>query len=316
MTTLPKMSTPSSFWKKVLALALGACALVLVPARADAKLKVAASIETLADLARQVGGDRVEVTPLSRGYMDPHFVQAKPSLVLVLNRADALIHVGLELEVGWLPPLVQQSRNPRIQQGQPGNIDTSTAIDVQDVPRMPADQMRAMGDIHPLGNPHYWIPPKNARAIARLLARRFSELDPSGASAYQAGLAAFEQKLAAKEREWAATAAPLKGTKVVTYHKSWTYVAGWLGLVEVGYIEPKPGTPPSAEHTSRLVAAMRSEGARLVIHEDFYPSSLANFVAEKGGARVVSCPSDVGATPRIKTYFDLVDAVLGALRGS
>jgi zinc/manganese transport system substrate-binding protein len=288
----------------------------VIPARAEAKLKIAATIETLADLARQVGGDHVEVTALSRGYMDPHFIQAKPSLVLVLNRADAVLHVGLELEVGWLPPLVQQSRNPRIQQGQAGNIDASTAIDVQDIPHMAADQMRAMGDIHPLGNPHYWIPPKNARAIARLLARRFAELDPGGTSTYQAGLAAFEQKLAAKEREWAPVAAPLKGVKVVTYHKSWSYVAGWLGLVELGYIEPKPGTPPSADHTSRLIATMRAEGAQLVIHEDFYPSSLASFVADKGGARVVSCPSDVGATPRIKTYFDLVDAVLAALRGT
>jgi zinc/manganese transport system substrate-binding protein len=305
-----------STFKKMFTFLLVAGALALAPARAQAKLKVAATIETLADLARQVGGDRVEVTALSRGYMDPHFIQAKPSLVLVLNRADALVYVGLELEVGWLPPLVQQSRNPSIQQGQPGNIDSSTAIDVQDIPHIPAEQMRAMGDIHPLGNPHYWIPPKNARAIARLLARRFGELDPPGAAAYQAGLAAFEQKLQAKEREWAVTAAPLKGIKVVTYHKSWSYVAGWLGFVEIGYIESKPGIPPTADHTARLIASMKSEGAKLVIHEDFYPSSLATFVADKGGARVVSCPSDVGATPRIKTYFDLVDAVLAALRGS
>jgi zinc/manganese transport system substrate-binding protein len=226
------------------------------------------------------------------------------------------VHVGLDLEVGWLPPLVQQSRNPRIQQGQPGNIDASSAIDVQDVPHIPADQLRALGDIHPLGNPHYWLPPKNARAVARLLARRFAELDPSGAAAYQAGLATFEGQLSEKERTWAAVAAPLKGVKVVTYHKSWSYVAGWLGLVELGYIEPKPGTPPSADHTARLITSMRAEGAKLVIHEDFYPSSLATFVADKAGARVVSCPSDVGATPRIKTYFDLVDAVLAALRGS
>jgi zinc/manganese transport system substrate-binding protein len=310
------METQMSTLKKLTVLSFALTALALLPARAEAKLKVATTIETLADLARQVGGDRVDVTSLSRGYMDPHFVQAKPSLVLVLNRADAVVHVGLELEVGWLPPLVQQSRNPRIQQGQPGNIDASSAIDVQDIPRMPADQMRAMGDIHPLGNPHYWIPPKNARAVARLLARRFAELDPSGAASYQAGLATFEQKLTAKERAWVAAAAPLKGTKIVTYHKSWTYVSGWLGMIELGYIEPKPGTPPSADHTSRLVAAMKAEGARLVVHEDFYPSSLAAFVADKGGARVVSCPSDVGATPRIKTYFDLVDAVIAALRAS
>jgi zinc/manganese transport system substrate-binding protein len=287
----------------------------LAPARAEAKLKVAASIETLADLTRQVGGDRVDVTSLSRGNMDPHFVQAKPSLVLGLNRADALVYVGLDLEVGWLPPLVQQSRNGRIQQGQAGNIDASTAIAVADVPRMPADKMRAMGDIHPLGNPHYWIPPKSARAIAQLLARRLTALDPAGGAAYQANLAAFESKLAAKEREWATRAKPLEGAKVVTHHKSWTYVSGWLGLIEVGYLEPKPGTPPSADHTSRLIATMRAEGARMVIHEDFYPSTLAKFVAEKSGAREISCPSDVGATPTIKTYFDLVDAVLTALLG-
>jgi ABC-type Zn uptake system ZnuABC Zn-binding protein ZnuA len=178
---------------------------------------------------------------------------------------------------------------------------------------MPADKMRAMGDIHPLGNPHYWIPPKNARAIAQLLARRLAALDPEGAGAYKANLAAFEGKLAAKEKEWAERAKPLAGTKVVTHHKSWTYVSGWLGLVEVGYLEPKPGTPPSADHTSRLIAAMRAEGARLVIHEPFYPSTLAKFVAEKGGAREVSLPSDVGATPAIKTYFELVDAVIASL---
>jgi zinc/manganese transport system substrate-binding protein len=307
----------SSLWRSIRVLAVAATVLLslLLPARADAKLKVVASIETLADLTREVGGDRVEVTALSHGYQDPHFVQAKPSLVLTLNRADALVYVGLDLEVGWLPPLVRQSRNGRIQQGQTGNIDCSTAIDVRDVPRMPADQMRAMGDIHPLGNPHYWIPPKNARPIARLLAKRLGELDPGSAAAFTAQLADFERRLDAKEREWAAKAAPLRGVKVVTHHKSWTYVAAWLGLEEIGYIEPKPGTPPSADHTARLIAAMRAAGVRLVIHEDFYPSSMASFVAEKGGGRVVACPSDVGARPNIKNYFDLGDAVIGALLG-
>jgi len=299
-------------WMRALLLSLLALAL---PLRAEAKLKVAASIETLADLAREVGGDRVDVTPLSHGYQDPHFVQAKPSLVLTMNRADALVYVGLDLEIGWLPPLVRQSRNGKIQQGQPGNIDCSTAIDVKDVPRMPADQMRAMGDVHPLGNPHYWIPPASARALARLLAQRLSALDAGGAATYAARLADFERRLSAREKEWASRAAPLRCVKVVTHHKSWTYVAVWLGLVEIGYIEPKPGTPPSADHTARLIAAMRAEGVRLVIHEDFYPGSMASFVAEKGGGHVVACPSDVGARPEIKSYFDLGDAVIGALLG-
>jgi len=280
---------------------------------AEAKLRVAASIETLADLCRQIGGDRVDVTSLSHGYQDPHFVEAKPSLVLTLNRADALVYVGLDLEIGWLPPLVQQSRNEHIQRGQVGNIDASTAIKVEDVPNIPADQLRALGDIHPLGNPHYWIPPKNARGIARLLAQRFAEIDSPGSAAYQAGLAAFERRLDAKEKEWAKVAAPLRGAKVVTYHKSWSYLAGWLGMQEVGYVESKPGIPPTASHTAQLIDLMRKSNVRLVIVESFYPSNLARFVAENGHARLVVAPSDVGATPAIKSYFDLVDAVLMAL---
>ena len=284
-------------------------------ARAEAKLRVVTSIEVLADLSRQVGGDRVDVTSLSRGYQDPHFVEAKPSLVLALNRADALVHVGLDLEIGWLPPLVQQSRNAKIQRGQPGNIDASTSIRPDDIPTVPSDQLRALGDIHPLGNPHYWIPPKNARAIAKLLAERFTALDAAGAATYKAELARFEGRLAAKEKEWEAAAAPLKGTRIVTYHKSWSYVAHWLGMEEIGYIEPKPGIPPTANHTAQLVELMKKNGVRLVIVESFYPSTMAKFVAENGKARLVAAPANVGATPAIKTYFDLVDAVLAALKG-
>ncbi|HXT96729.1 MAG TPA: metal ABC transporter substrate-binding protein [Polyangia bacterium] len=300
------------FGSKLTAIFLaGAC---LGSARsASAKLRVVASIETLADLCREVGGDRIEVTSLSHGYQDPHFVEAKPSLVLSLNRADALVYVGLDLEIGWLPPLVQQSRNPRIQRGAPGNVDASTGIKVEDVPNIPADQLRALGDIHPLGNPHYWIPPKNARGIARVLAQRFAELDTAGTTAYQAGLAAFEHRLDAKEKEWEKTAAPLRGINVVTYHKSWSYVAEWLQMREIGYIEPKPGIPPTGNHTAQLIELMRKSNVKLVIVESFYPSSLAKFVADNGHARLVSAPSDVGATPAIKTYFDLVDAVVRAL---
>ncbi len=165
-----------------------------------------------------------------------------------------------------------------------------------------------MGDIHPLGNPHYWIPPENARGIARLLAKRLADLDAAGSSAYAAGLAAFEGRLDAKKKEWDKAAAPLKGVGIVSHHKSWSYVAEWLGLREVGYIEPKPGIPPTANHTAQLITLMRSSNVKLVIVESFYPTSLARFVAENGHARLVGLPSDVGATPAIKTYFDLVDA--------
>jgi zinc/manganese transport system substrate-binding protein len=289
--------------------------LALGAREAEAKLKVVATIETLADLCRQVGGERVDVSSLSHGYQDPHFVEGKPSLVLSLNRADALVHVGLDLEVGWLPPLVQQSRNGRIQRGQAGNIDASSAIKVEDVPNVPADQLRALGDIHPLGNPHYWIPPASARAIARLLAQRLTALDAGGAASYQAGLAGFERQLDAKQKGWEQAAAPLRGVHVVTYHKSWSYVARWLGLQEVGYVEPKPGIPPTTSHTAQLIELMKKSNVRLVIVESFYPSALAKFVADNGHARLASAPSDVGATPAIKSYFDLVDAVIKALSG-
>jgi len=294
---------------------LAAAVLLLAfAARAEAKVRVVASIEVLADLSKQVGGDRVDVTSLSRGYQDPHFVEAKPSLVLALNRADALVHVGLDLEVGWLPPLVQQSRNARIQRGQPGNIDASTSIKPEDIPNVPSDQLRALGDIHPLGNPHYWIPPGNARAIARLLAERFTALDPGGAATYKAELARFEGQLASKEKQWTAAAAPLRGTRVVTYHKSWSYVSHWLGMEEVGYIEPRPGIPPTAAHTAQLIDLMKKSGVKLVIVDSFYPSTTARFVADNAHARLVAAPSNVGATPAIKTYFDLVDALIAALK--
>jgi zinc/manganese transport system substrate-binding protein len=290
-----------------------AAGVVMFPGRADAKLRVVTTIETLADLAREVGGGRVDVEPLSHGYQDPHFVQAKPSLVLTLNRADALLYVGLDLEVGWLPPLVQQSRNSKIQTGQPGNIDCSSAISVRDIPNVPADQLRAMGDVHPLGNPHYWIPPDNALGIVRMLAKRFTALDPAGAADFDKRAGEFATRLQKKVADWNKRAAPLRGQKLVTYHKSWSYLATWLGLVEVGYIEPKPGIPPTANHTAQLIQLMKQQGVTLIVLESFYPSSLANIIGRETGARVLPLPSDVGASPTIRTYSDLVDAIVAAL---
>ena len=298
---------------KLFSVAAVAAILIGCPGRADAKLRVVASIETLADLAREVGGPRVDVEPLSHGYQDPHFVQAKPSLVLALNRADALIYVGLDLEVGWLPPLVQQSRNAKIQTGQPGNIDASSAIGVRDIPNIPADQLRAMGDVHPMGNPHYWIPPDNALAIAHLLAKRFTALDPAGGAEFESRARSFADRLRKKGSEWAPSVARLKGQKLVTYHRSWSYVAAWLGLNEIGYIEPKPGIPPTANHTAQLIQLMKQQGAKLIVLESFYPSALANIIGRETGARVVALPSDVGAMSSIRTYTDLIDAIVTAL---
>jgi zinc/manganese transport system substrate-binding protein len=290
---------------------VAALLLVVGVGRADAKVHVVTSIETFADLARRVGGDRVEVKALSHGYMDPHFVEPKPSLVIDLNRADLLVHVGLELEIGWLPPLVLGSRNDRIALGQPGNLDASSQIPVLDVPTTRVD--RSMGDIHPQGNPHYWIAPDNAVIVAREIAERLEAIDGGGAATYRANLKRFVDEVAHHRAEWEKRAASLKGTKVVTYHKSWSYVSKWLGLVEVGYVEPKPGIPAPPSHIASLINLMRREGVKVILMESFYPRNTVELVAQKAGARALVIPSDVGATAEIKDYFGLVDAVVGKL---
>ena len=286
---------------------------VTVSARAGAeeRIHVVTTIETFADLARRVGGEKVAVESLSHGYQDPHFVEAKPNLMVVLNKADLLVHVGLELEIGWLPPLVLGARNDRIHVGQAGNLDASTLIELLDVPVIRVD--RSQGDIHPMGNPHYWLPPVNAVRIARGIAERLGQLRPADKDYFIARFQQFVVDIKAKVQAWEAAAKPFAGTKVVTYHKSWSYVSRWLKLEEVGYIENKPGISPSPDHLAQLIVGMRANKVKLVLVEDFFNRSIADDVAEKASAVVVSTPSDVGAKPAIKTYFDLVDALLASL---
>ncbi len=276
-----------------------------------AALHVVSSIPTLGSLAKEVGGNRVDVESLGKGYQDPHFIEPKPNLMLVLNRADLLLHVGLELEIGWLPPLVLGSRNPKIQVGESGNLDCSRAIPVLDIPTTKVD--RSMGDIHPQGNPHYWLPPSNAKIIAREIEQRLVQLDPDGRAEYEKNLTSFNQRVDAKASQWAPMVAKMKGAKIATYHKSWTYVSQWLGMEEIGYVEPKPGIPPDPQHLARLISVMKQEGVRLLLMEDFYNKSVATLVADKAGAKLLTLPTDVGATPQIKDWFTLVETDLRQL---
>ena len=294
-----------------LLLALVAVVTVAAARPAQAKVRVVTSIETFADLARKVGGDRVDVQPLSHGYTDPHFVQAKPSLVIALNRADLLVHVGLELEIGWLPPLVLGARNEKIQPGGPGNLDISVGIPVLDVPAQRVD--RSLGDIHPQGNPHYWVAPDNAAIAARESAERLSQIDSGGKVTYDANLAAFLAELQKRKLGWDQEIAGLRGIKVVTYHKSWSYVSKWLGLEEMGYVENKPGIPPSPSHIAQLIGEMRRDHVKIVMMESFYPRSTVDLVADKSSAKTVVLPSDVGASDQTKDYFALVDQVVKQL---
>jgi len=276
-----------------------------------AALHVVSSIPTLGSLAKEVGGNRVEVESLGKGYQDPHFVEPKPNLMLVLNRADLLLHVGLELEIGWLPPLVLGSRNPKIQPGELGNLDCSRSIPVLDVPTTKVD--RSMGDIHPQGNPHYWIPPANAKIIAREIEQRLVQLDPDGRAEYEKNLAKFNGRVDASVKAWAPMIARVRGLKIVTYHKSWSYVSQWLRLEEIGYVEPKPGIPPDPQHLARLIAVMKQDGVQMLLVEDFYNKSVASLVAQKAGAKMLVLPTDVGATPQVKDWFTLAETILKAL---
>ncbi len=271
-------------------------------------LRVVTTTADLASIASEIGGDRIEVRSIAKGYQDPHFVDAKPSYLLDLRRADLLIAVGLELEVGWLPALLQQARNPKLLKPE-GYLDASSNAEILEKPQQVT---RAMGDVHPFGNPHYWLDPENGRAVARAIAAKLSRLDPAGKPVYEKNLATFESKLTEKEKEWAAKMAPFAGTEVVTYHKSWTNLLKFFRLVAVGYIEPLPGIPPSPAHTLEIINLISSRKIRLILVEPFFDSKTPKFIASKTGATVLTFYPSVGGIPEIKDYFGLFDYNIAA----
>jgi len=294
--------------RRILVLLVFSLGLIPEWASADDRLNVVTTIETFADLSQRIGGEKVTVQSLSHGYQDPHYVEAKPSLAVALHRADVVVRVGLDLEIGWLPILVTESRNGNIQPGQLGDIDTSTFIEVMDIPT--TQVTRAMGDIHPRGNPHFWIPPVNAVRIAKGISERLKQLRPGDRDYFDAQFEKFLADIKSKASRWDAEAKPLAGLKIVSYHKSWTYVSRWLKLQEEGYVEIKPGIPPSPDHLLRLISLMKADKVSALLMEDYYNRGIAEEVAAQTGAKLIPMPSDVGARPEIKTYFDLVDAML------
>jgi ABC-type Zn uptake system ZnuABC Zn-binding protein ZnuA len=272
------------------------------------KLYVVTTTQDLASLTREVAGDRVEVVSLAKGYQDPHFVDAKPSYVLQLSRADLLIAVGLELEVGWLPTLVQQARNPKLLTST-NYLDPSTAVDILERPK--EQVTRALGDVHPFGNPHYWLDPENGRKMARAIAEKLTALDPAGADLYRKNVASFEQRLDQKEKEWDAEMALYSGTEIVTYHNSWPNFAKRFQLRVVGYVEPKPGIPPGPAHVAGLIDMMKSRHVPLILMEPYFDSKLPKSIADKTGATLLIFVPSVGGVPEIKDYFSLFDYDLG-----
>lgn len=292
---------------RALVLVAGLLAAAL-PARGDAAFRVVTTTEGLAALAREVGGDRVEVESLSRGIQDPHFVDPNPSLAVKLRRADLLVDVGLELEIGWLPPLVNQSRNPDIQPGSRRRLTASSAVVVLETPAGPVD--RSQGDIHPGGNPHFLTDPRRAAEVAAAIAGKLSELDPAGAPAYAARLAELQKRLAADSARWLAALAPLKGQKVITHHRTLSYFLDWARLAAAGYLEPKPGVPPPPSHLAALVGVVKAQGVKAILVENYYDPKSAELVAKHSGARVVVIPGDVGGTPEAKSYQAYLDLLV------
>lgn len=282
----------------------------LLPQSAWAKIRVVATVPDLAAIAREIGGDDIEVVSLSLATQDPHWVDARPNLALALSRADLLLLVGLDLEVGWLPALQTGSRNAKVQRGGAGFLDCSTLVDLLQVPNQRID--RSMGDIHPGGNPHYMTDPRRAIPVAHGIAARMGQLDPEHAALFTTNARAFEAEIQARLPGWEAKMAGLRGKQLVGYHQSWPYLADWLGFTMLTHVEPRPGVPPTPAHVARTLATMRQSGVNLIIQEDYHANRATEQVAAKLGATIVKLPGGTRMGDG-QTYAGFVDRMVDTL---
>jgi zinc/manganese transport system substrate-binding protein len=261
--------------------------LLALPARAD--LNVVTTVSDLGAITKAIGGDKTSVSVLALPSQDPHFVDAKPNLALALNRADLLIAVGLDLEIGWLPTLQLGARNVKLQSGNPGYLDASQFVKVLETPVVRVD--RSQGDVHPGGNPHYLHDPRMAVAVARGIQGRMAQLDPKNAATYQANLEKFVAEVEAARAGWEKRLAAMKGVPLISYHNTTAYLQDWLGFKTIGYLEPKPGIPPNPSHVAQMLMQGRQQKARFVVQEEYYPDSTSKLVSSKIPAALVIFPS-------------------------
>lgn len=285
----------------------------LLSQNSAAQVQIVTSVPDYAAIAQEIGGDKVEVVSLAKGYQDPHFVDAKPIFITRLNQADLLVYNGLEMEIGWLPILITGARNSDILVGNSkGHYNASSSIKERlEVHSGPVD--RSMGDIHPGGNPHFMLDPNNGIPVARGIAARLIQIDPENAKYYEDNFNDFINTLKLKISEWNTELAPYVGTEVVTYHKLWSYFLDWAGLKLAGTIEPKPGIPPSPSHVADLIKRMEALDVKLVIAANYYPQKTPQIIAQKTGATFVALPAMVGGREGINTYFDFIDALVGEI---
>lgn len=296
------------------ALVLAMVGSVVDASAAHAELKVVTTTTDLGWIAHVVGGDLIHIDTICAGNQDPHFVQARPSYMVTLNQADLLVAVGLELEVGWLPSLIQGARNPAINPGRPGYLEAATAIHPIDVPAGGVDRSR--GDIHPFGNPHFWLDPLNVKLAARAITDRLAQLDPPNAAAYRTNLATLNGRIDRRMQRWQAALAPYRGSKIASYHATFNYFARRFGLEQVGYLEDRPGIPPSPGHLVDLVRAMRAANAHVILHENFYDPATSQVVAQRAGARVLVLPVSIGGERGTSSYESLLDKIVSQVVGA
>jgi len=309
---MPRLLTKTRFTAIASSFALVFALLCPVIGSADSKIRIMTATTDLASLAQEVGGDKVDVESIARGYQDPHFVDPKPSFLLKLSKAELLIVVGLELEIGWLPPLITQSSNPRIQVGAPGYLDASRFAKILEIPT--GQVTRAEGDVHPLGNPHYWLDPDNGLRIAKGIQTKLSEMRPNDSAYFAQRYDSFEQRLKQSDQQWLAQMKPYAGRKVVTYHRSWPNFAEHFGLNVVGYVEPRPGIPPSPQHTVELIGQMKRDGVKIIMVEPYFDLKTPNSIARETGGQVVVLMPSVGGEKEITDYFKLFDYDIAKLK--
>lgn len=285
-------------------------ALTLAASSAAAQKRVVATTPDLASIAREIGGSLVSVTSLAKPTEDPHFVDAKPSHIVTLNRADALIEGGAELELGWLPPLLENSRNPKIAAGAPGRIVASQGIRMLEVP---TSFDRSKGDVHSMGNPHFLIDPLNVKIIATHIADHFAQIDPKNAAVYRSNLAKFNARLDSKLTQWQGQLAPFRGARIVTYHKDFVYLGLRFGLQIIETLEPKPGIAPSPSHLASVIGTMRRNNAHVILVQPFQNRKTAETVARQTTGVVLDIAQQPGARSGTGTYFDLMDYIVTTL---
>ena len=274
-------------------------------ANAAGKINVITATQDLASIGADIGGDRITIEAIAKGYQDPHFVEPKPSFLIKLQKADLLVLVGLQLEIGWLPPLITQSGNSKIQPGNSGYLDMSQFCEILEIPT--TQVTRAMGDVHPLGNPHYWLNPENGRRIAKAYQTKLSEMRPADAAYFTQRYADFDKRLTESEKRWDAQMAPYRGRKVVTYHRSWPNFCERFGLIVVDYVEPKPGIPPTPSHTLEVINTMKRENIKLILVEPYFDLRTPNSIAQAVGGQVLVLLPSVGGVKEVNDYFQLFD---------